>query len=316
MKEKLDHIARGAAMVGFAFPLLLIVVIYHLGETSFLGFAFVGLTAIQLSLRPSLVEMMASVATGAAYGVAYHALGGSLPQELPFRIVGILAFLGTGSLLVMAARLLWAPREQQKKRLQPLLAGVTPILFLAYMPVAFKILQRTVPDSLDRYLYAFDSRFGIQAGFVMGRIFADWPALNTICSLVYMGLPLAMACVYLAVPSAPEDPGLLKSFLITGILASLVFRALPAAGPVYAFTDFYPNQLPAMGSDFLRAVHMEDAKLNAIPSLHTAWGLLIFWRTRGSALWIRAAAGMFLFLTLLATLGLGEHYLIDLIVAV
>ncbi|HEY2845078.1 MAG TPA: phosphatase PAP2 family protein, partial [Bryobacteraceae bacterium] len=54
----------------------------------------------------------------------------------------------------------------------------------------------------------------------------------------------------------------------------------------------------------------------AIPSLHTAWGLLIFWRTRGSVLWIRAAAGLFLFLTLLATLGLGEHYLIDLIVAV
>jgi hypothetical protein len=108
----------------------------------------------------------------------------------------------------------------------------------------------------------------------------------------------------------------LKTFLITGILAAIVFRLVPAAGPVYAFTDVYPNQLPTMGADFLRPIHMQDPKLNAIPSLHTAWALLIYWRARRARVIIQAIAAAFLFLTLLATLGLGEHYLIDLIVGV
>jgi PAP2 superfamily protein len=303
-------------MIGFGFPLLLVVVFYHLGETSFLGFAFIGLTAIQLSLAPPLLEMLSTLAVGAAYGFAYYSLGGSLPHDLPFRVAGVLAFVGTGSLMVMAARLLWSPPDMQKQRLEPILTGLTPIAFLAYMPVAMSYLQRTAPDSLDRYLFAFDSRFGFQAGFAMGRLFADWPALSSICSVVYMGLPLAMACVYLAVPRAINEPSLLKTFLVTGILAAVAFRVVPAAGPVYAFTDVYPSQLPAMGADFLRPMHMHDPKLNAIPSLHTAWALLIYWRSRRAKVIVQGVAGAFLFLTLLATLGLGEHYLIDLIVGV
>jgi hypothetical protein len=316
VKERLDHVARCAAMVGFGFSLLLIVVFYHLGETSFLGFAFIGLTAIQISLRPSLVEMLSTLATGSAYGFAYRFSGGTLPADLTFRVVGLLAFVGTGSLLAMAAKLLWAAPDQQKKRLGPLLTGLTPVIFLTYMPVAFRVLQVTTPESLDRYLYAFDSRFGLQAGFAMGRVFADWPALNLACSVVYLGLPLAMALVYLAVPQVEDEPSLLITFLMTGILGAILFRVVPAAGPVYAFTDLYPNQLPVMGSDFLHPVHMDNPKLNAIPSLHAAWALLIFWRTRQARVIVHALAGLFLFLTLLATLGLGEHYLIDLIVAV
>ena len=53
-----------------------------------------------------------------------------------------------------------------------------------------------------------------------------------------------------------------------------------------------------------------------MPSLHTAWVLMLSWWTYRQRRWVRVAAGLFLFLTLLATLGLGEHYLIDLIVAV
>jgi EamA domain-containing membrane protein RarD len=43
---------------------------------------------------------------------------------------------------------------------------------------------------------------------------------------------------------------------------------------------------------------------------------MLFWWTYRQPQWLRVAAGLFLFLTLLATLGLGEHYLVDLVVAV
>jgi hypothetical protein len=315
-KRQLDNLARYMAMLGVAFPLLLIVFYYQLGTTSFLGFAFIGLTALQLSLRPTVPEMALTVLAGSFYGAAYAFFGGSLPRDWPFRVAGVLAFLGTGSLLAMAARVLWNDGERQRKRWKALLAGLTPIVFLVYMPVVFSLVHFLPPDSFDRYLYAFDSRFGFQAAFAAGRLFADWSILKTVCSLIYMGLPLAMAAVYVAVPVAEDEPSLMRTFLLVGVVGVILFQVVPAAGPVYAFTDDYPNRTPAIAPGFIKRIHLEHATLNAIPSLHTAWALLIAWRTRSSRLAIRGAAAAFLFLTLLATLGLGEHYLIDLVVAV
>jgi hypothetical protein len=314
-KRQLDSLARYMAMLGAAFPLLLIVFYYQLGTTSFLGFAFIGLTVIQLSLRPTLVEIGLTLLAASFYGGVYGLFGGSLPHDWPFRVAGVLAFIGAGSLLAMVARVLWNEGERQRKRLNALLVGLTPIVFLVYMPAVFSMLHLSAPDSFDHYLYAFDSRFGFQAAFAAGRLFADLPVLKTVCSLVYLGLPLAMAGVYVAVPVAEEEPSLIKTFLLIGVLGVILFNAVPAAGPVYAFTD-YPDQPPAIAPGFIKLIHLDHAIINAIPSLHTAWALLIFWRTRSSRLAIRAAAAAFLFLTLLATLGLGEHYLIDLVVAV
>jgi hypothetical protein len=52
-----------------------------------------------------------------------------------------------------------------------------------------------------------------------------------------------------------------------------------------------------------------------MPSVH-AMALLIFWHSRPWRLAVRIFAGALLLFTVLATLGFGEHYLIDLVVAV
>jgi len=46
-----------------------------------------------------------------------------------------------------------------------------------------------------------------------------------------------------------------------------------------------------------------------------AWVLLVWWYSRALSWWERSIAFLFLFFTVLATLGTGEHYLIDLVVA-
>src|SRR5262249_35207453 len=54
---------------------------------------------------------------------------------------------------------------------------------------------------------------------------------------------------------------------------------------------------------------------NAMPSLHMGWALLSWWYCRGLSWWSKSVALAFLVFTFLATLGTGEHYLIDLVVA-
>jgi len=51
-----------------------------------------------------------------------------------------------------------------------------------------------------------------------------------------------------------------------------------------------------------------------MPSLHFAWALLLWWNSRGLPAWVRALTGCCLSLMVLATLGSGEHYLVDLVV--
>jgi hypothetical protein len=46
-----------------------------------------------------------------------------------------------------------------------------------------------------------------------------------------------------------------------------------------------------------------------------AWVLLAWWSSKGLARWIRAIALAFVVFTVLATLGTGEHYFVDLVVA-
>ena len=58
-----------------------------------------------------------------------------------------------------------------------------------------------------------------------------------------------------------------------------------------------------------------EAWPNGMPSLHIASVVLAYWQARPYGRWARIAAAVFLVGTLLATLGEGEHYLVDLVVA-
>ncbi len=52
-----------------------------------------------------------------------------------------------------------------------------------------------------------------------------------------------------------------------------------------------------------------------MPSLHMAWAVLLWWYARGLSWWTRVIALAFVVFTILSTLGLGEHYFVDLVVA-
>jgi len=307
----LRTIAGAVLVAAVAFSTLPIDLSQRMGQRPFLAFALLGVTAVQLSLGPTLVELVVAGLAAVASFAAYLLFGGNLPHDPVFCAVGMLGFVGTGSLAAMTGRLLWDAEQNHRRRIGALLVAITPVAFLMMMPLAF----RMPADSLDRYLYAFDGRFGFQPAFAAGTLFASLPVLKTFCLIVYSALPLAITCVWIVAPDVPDEPGLIRTFLMTGVLGVVLFQFLPAAGPIHAFPG-YPAWPPAVTPDFVKPVAMSGIWLNAMPAVSAAWALLIFWRTRRNGRGIRIAAGAFLFVVLLAPLGLGEHYLIDLVVAI
>jgi hypothetical protein len=97
----------------------------------------------------------------------------------------------------------------------------------------------------------------------------------------------------------------------------LFYNLFPACGPLYVFGQAFPfHPLPMA---ILSRLTVKPAAFpglrNAMPSLHLAWTLQAWWYSRGLS-WIeRLVAFAFLALNAVATLGTGEHWFVDLIVA-
>ena len=177
---------------------------------------------------------------------------------------------------------------------------------------SFFLPSSRVP-SVDEFLLAFDGRFFAYAGEAVGKIFRQHLGLALLCMIVYLALPLAGTMVYLALPSL----NIRRKYFIASALAMsilLFFRICPAAGPAFWLADF-PFTIPILAAPHSRII--PSVILNAIPSGHVAWAVLIFWfACRYCGKVTQIAMGTFCFFTCLATLGLGQHYLIDLIVAI
>jgi hypothetical protein len=200
-------------------------------------------------------------------------------------------------------------------------AALRPLLLATFCPalviltnVALAAIIQFQPRVFDLFLYRFDGLLGTQTSFVIGRWFAASPFLADLCFVIYSALPLAELLVFLLFVRGqrmPANP--LVLFIVTGIAGFVFYQVCPATGPVHVFGGEFPNYAPP--SLPLQSIILDDVPRNAIPSLHSVWALLIWWSTRYGKVWMRWAATVFLVLTLLATLGLGEHYLIDLVVA-
>src|SRR5258708_6917030 len=92
---------------------------------------------------------------------------------------------------------------------------------------------------------------------------------------------------------------------------------VPACGPIYLFGARFPFE--SLSSPHPARLPLQALLLfgprNAFPSLHVAWALLAWWYSRGLSLWVRLTSLLFLAATSVVTLGLGEHYFVDLVAA-
>jgi hypothetical protein len=91
----------------------------------------------------------------------------------------------------------------------------------------------------------------------------------------------------------------------------------PACGPHALFQNgfpFHPFPIEQASRLLLEPIAVAGPR-NAIPSLHMGWALLAWWYSRGLSATERGLALAFLAVTTFATLGTGEHWFVDLIVA-
>jgi hypothetical protein len=281
---------------------------------AFIAMALASVIIVHLRLRPAWLDAALILAGTLCLGAIDF-------RVLHFRhaIMAWLSFAGLSSLVIFGLRVIWA-KDTDRKLL--VLGYIPSLLFVVSEYFADNLLHWTAanhPKVLDLYLFSFDSSLGIQIPFVIGQAFSVWPWFRLVGILFYIGLPIPIALVYAGQLLRVREKAIpaMAAFLVTGPVGVIFYNLFPALGPVHLFEQGFPWH-PLTIAESARLL-MEPVSIagppNAIPSLHMAWVLLVWWYSRGLAQWERLVALLFMFFTVLSTLGTGEHYFVDLVVA-
>jgi hypothetical protein len=302
--------------------LILMAGILHMGDAAYIAFALAGAFLVHMvAAQPNRSEVLATLAGGAAFGAIYVAHHGTFGNFFGRELGVAGAFAGMGSLAALSAKWIWAPAEERGWRLDEVRnAGLIPLLCVGSM-VSVGLAMQLTPITYDRLLYVFDLKYGAPPSWVVGRLFRMHPWIATVCGYVYNSLPLGMAaCVAVQWRDRRRQKAnplvdLRYVAIALGVTGFLLYQICPAAGPVYLFGKQFPFQVPDLAGFAIQPAWLQQVPRNGMPSLHVGWTLLLFWNMRKRSRWIAAGAALYLLMTALATLGFGEHYLADLMVA-
>ena len=281
-------------------------------DDAFFSLALASMVILHQRIRPSWMDA-AWTATGmAALGIVdFHFL------HYPPKIMAWFSFLGLSSFAIMVLRSIW---NQDRRKL--LYAWIPAAAFVISDYFASNMLEWTAkahPKTLDLYLLSFDGSLRAQLAFGAGQLYARFPALHIGALIAYVGLAIPITTIFagrLVRFKEGAFPAIL-AFLITGPIGILFYNLFPASGPHNLFGPnfpFHPLSIVDLPRLFLEPVATQGPR-NAMPSLHLAWTLLAWWYSRGLSWVERFVAFAFLALTAFATMGTGEHWFIDLVVA-
>lgn len=319
-KHALETPYRCLQAASVAVILFVIAAFFRLGSSPYIAFAFAGAFVVHMAMRPGRRDLAVVAACGAMFGSAYFLLHADVTgfYGAAFGIVG--GFLGLGSLLLVTLTWFWAPETAKCVPLERAReVALIPALCLC-SAVAVNLAIGLTPITYDRLLYVFDLNFGGPPSWVIGRLLRSHTWLLKACGYVYNSLPLGLA-VCLAIQwrerqrNAPVGVDLRWLSVALGVAGFLLYQVSPASGPVYLFGKDFPFHVPDLAGLAIQPAFLQPAARNGMPSLHVGWTLLLFWNIRRRNWWMGVIAATYLTLTALATLGFGEHYLADLMVA-
>lgn len=234
-------------------------------------------------------------------------------------VVTWVSFMGMASLAVMGLRAVWLDGEQRRLILLALIPGILILASNHFAGYLHKWTEGAHPNALDLYLYSFDSSLHVPIAFLAGQAYAKWTVLGDVSFIFYVGLPFALALVYAGQAARLRGKAIpiFIAFLIAGPIGGIFYNLFPALGPIHLFADRFPWH--PLTTDQARRLLLEAVPIpglrNAIPSLHMGWTLMAWWYSRGLSIPERVLAFLFVALTAFATMGTGEHYFIDLVVA-
>jgi len=211
----------------------------------------------------------------------------------------------------LAALCLWCALDPlDDRRIKLFLCGL--FVFMFVLAVAPVLIYANISNELkfDPYLHAIDHTLGFcPSGWIVAHVYKE-RALLKATYILYEFLPIVMVAAYgWALYFETNSKALFCTYLFAPV-ASLLFFIVPAAGPAFLLG---PEIFHAHPTSTL-SLFSSTACANSIPSMHLAGAITLWYFNRSRAV-IRRLLAIFVVITAYATLALGEHYLVDLMLS-
>lgn len=247
------------------------------------------------------------------------------PLSLNATIGGYLFFAALTALLCMIGRLLRVSRvscdDPSQIKLAQLLGGCA--FALLYMEFAGTFLGLTVvfhPVTFDFRMFGLDGLFGFQASVILAKFAKEHPLFESVLRFAYTYMyAVFVIALGLQVRQGWHNRGwhVAEVWFVLSACGLTAYHFFPVCGPVYAFGDRFPNSMPLLESITSDPTLVQPAMRNGVPSLHFGWSLAawLLALTMQSRL-LKWGCGLLAVSMVFATLALGEHYLLDLVIAV
>ena len=263
-----------------------------------------GVFVIYLWTRPSRHSLALVAALAGALLAAYCVLEPTVWSTVLFAPVSRAGFfVGWASLLVLG----WSEPSAAFTG-----AAALPFFVVARW-VGLHALHLYTGPTADGQMFLLDHALGDPA-YAVGQWLLPRPGLRTVLWLFYMAVPLTLPIAFGAAAGDPTARRrLLVSWVLAGALSGPLYTLYPVAGPAYAFPD-WPFPPPGVtGAPLDVPAGLERT---GMPSLHLTWVLLAWYFAPRTPRWVRPLLALFVGTTVVATLGLGQHFLVDLIAAI
>jgi hypothetical protein len=267
---------------------------------SWLAPALTGCFVIYLWTRPSARDLTRATAVM----VALLAVRGSVDRSQWSGLAGdpsqLGFFAGFASLIMLASR----PSS-------PAFRGALCMpLFVLVRYLAVVGLHLDTGPSVDSRMFLLDHSLGDPA-YRIGQWLQHRPVLTQALWLLYWAVPLTLPFAFgAALEDSRRRHSILFAWGMASVLALVCYRVWPVAGPRYAFSGWpaLPRQVSNTPMDV-----PEGLLRTGMPSLHLTWAILMWRLAPEEPPWLRGGLGAFVGITVATTLGLGQHFLVDLL---
>jgi hypothetical protein len=176
-----------------------------------------------------------------------------------------------------------------------------------------------IPKIVDPKIAEFEEGFGFQFSAVMAYVLAAVPPLDRLAWAAYnfVQIPIIVVAAFQWRRKGADGFSILPGFIFGSMIGYTCYWLTPAIGPKAYFGADFPllHATPAYLAHLPLFDFDPHHDRNAMPSMHISWAVLIYLYSRSFPLWARCCAGLFVVLTACATMGFGEHYFMDLVVA-
>lgn len=234
----------------------------------------------------------------------------------PIEMTYLHVFATLGVVLLLLAGLMRRDRSKYLSVMPGVILG--SFCLVAFLGLVRTVLPKSTENTFDLRLYYVDGSLGLEPSMWLQQTIG-YGLFGKLLEVVYESWPLAIALACsLWIGEGKQARRAVLAFALSCIFGIACYYVVPACGPGYlrgpafAMAPFSSPDTASLNPTLIDMPMTYDR--NCMPSLHVTWALLVALLCNDSRRW-RWVGWSFAFLTAIAAMWNGEHYLVDIVAA-